>query len=296
MSALARIALAGVSVGLTLSLTSCGEEVVVPDVVGMRLDTAEDTLKRAGFEHADAVDVVGDSTPFRKNTWAVLEQDPPAGSPAQPDDEVQLGAGPLDKPQTKERLPKGSPALAQIAAEGEERKRGADQARPAEAQAARAPTPTRPLQVAEPKGNEPAVECQNRPSGDEIFVRYLTTDEPPTAIRLGGGWVWDFGENECISTVEMALRSNPPLPGFCTQVALVSSEPRYDPNARPAPYCATCSTRGATADLLPCERAARAADGEGGGSGSRDTRSLSTAHAREAPASARCQRPSTPSP
>ena len=87
-----------------------------------------------------------------------------------------------------------------------------------------------------PPETDPVVLCNSRPPAtEEIYVRYNTTDEPPTAIRLGGSWTWDFGEKECITSTEMALRSNPPLPGFCTQVALVSDNPRFDPDVRPAP-------------------------------------------------------------
>ncbi len=87
-----------------------------------------------------------------------------------------------------------------------------------------------------PAETDPVVLCNSRPPATgEIYVRYITTDEPPTAIRLGGNWTWDFGEKECITSTEMALRSNPPLSGYCTQVALVSDNPRFDPDVRPAP-------------------------------------------------------------
>jgi len=47
--------------------------------------------------------------------------------------------------------------------------------------------------------------------------------------------VWDFGEERCITSTEFAVNSNPPLSGFCTQVAPVSVNPGYDPDVRPAP-------------------------------------------------------------
>jgi hypothetical protein len=96
------------------------------------------------------------------------------------------------------------------------------------------PSPT-PKQTPKPTAVEPAVACQSRPAGDEIFVRYITTDEPPTAIRLGGGWVWNFGDKKCVTSVEFALASNPQLDGFCTEVGYASANAGYDPDARPAP-------------------------------------------------------------
>ena len=90
-----------------------------------------------------------------------------------------------------------------------------------------APSPKKTPTVGEAN---PVVTCQSRKSNaDEIFVRHITTDEPPTATRLGSGWVWDFGAKKCITSVEFALLSNPPLPGLCTQVVFVSSNPAYDP-------------------------------------------------------------------
>jgi len=80
------------------------------------------------------------------------------------------------------------------------------------------------------------VECAHRPGNEnEIVERNVTTDGPPTATRLGGGWAWDFGDKKCITSIDMAVKTNPPLEGFCTQVALVSDNPGYDENAVPAP-------------------------------------------------------------
>jgi hypothetical protein len=65
------------------------------------------------------------------------------------------------------------------------------------------------------------------------------------ATRLGGGWVWNFGDKKCITTVEFALLGNPSLQGFCTQVAYASSNPGYNPGAVPAPpLSSVIGTRG----------------------------------------------------
>lgn len=69
----------------------------------------------------------------------------------------------------------------------------------------------------------------------EIYVwNSYGSDQPPDAMRLGAGYVWDFGEKECITSTEFALRSNPRLPGFCTEVGKVSANPNYPVDARPA--------------------------------------------------------------
>ncbi len=54
--------------------------------------------------------MVTDNTPFRDSKWAVVEQTPKAGSRVDLDDPIVLGAGPLDKSETKKRLSAGSPA------------------------------------------------------------------------------------------------------------------------------------------------------------------------------------------
>lgn len=102
-----------------------------------------------------------------------------------------------------------------------------------------APATTAPPATTSPPESAPvtpAVECQSRPPANgEILARSITTDEPPWVDPLGGGWVWSFSEEECITSIEMILGANPSLPGFCTQVALVADNPGYDPDQRPAP-------------------------------------------------------------
>ena len=61
------------------------------------------------------------------------------------------------------------------------------------------------------------------------------SDQPPDAMRLGAGYVWDFGDGKCITSTEFALTTNPGLPGFCTKVAKVSTNPGYRVDERPAP-------------------------------------------------------------
>jgi hypothetical protein len=70
---------------------------------------------------------------------------------------------------------------------------------------------------------------------EELYVRATDPDLPAYAMRLGGNWVWNFGDERCMTSVEAALAANPAGEGFCTQVGLVADNPGYDPDAIPAP-------------------------------------------------------------
>lgn len=84
----------------------------------------------------------------------------------------------------------------------------------------------------------PQAKCVRR-SGNpgEIYVwSSYGNDQPPDAMRLGAGYVWDFGEKECVTTTEFALRTVPvSMSGYCSQVGKVADNPGYRVNARPAP-------------------------------------------------------------
>jgi Domain of unknown function (DUF4839)/PASTA domain len=66
-----------------MSVTGCsgGDAVMMPDVVGKRLDVAISDVKRAGIE--DEVDVVGGGLfgVLDKSNWTVCSQDPASGAP-----------------------------------------------------------------------------------------------------------------------------------------------------------------------------------------------------------------------
>lgn len=87
-----------------------------------------------------------------------------------------------------------------------------------------------------PKAIDPAVACARREGNPgEIYVwNSYGSDQPPDAMRLGAGYVWDFGERTCITSTEFALTTNPGLPGFCTKVAKVSDNPGYRVDDVPA--------------------------------------------------------------
>ena len=82
----------------------------------------------------------------------------------------------------------------------------------------------------------PAVACQLRqPASEEVIVRETDPETTTWAYDLGGGWIWDFGAEECITSVQMILRTVPLIDGYCVEVAPKSANPGYDLNADPAP-------------------------------------------------------------
>lgn len=107
---------------------------------------------------------------------------------------------------------------------------------PIPATTVRVPPTRAPVKAKPSKPISPAAACGMRPPATgEILVRSVTTDDPPTVLRLGGGWVWNWGDKKCITSVQFAIDANPTMAGFCAQVALVSANLGYDEDAVPAP-------------------------------------------------------------
>ena len=100
--------LAGVLVGLLCA--GCGKDPVptMPNVVGLPLDDAWTTLEDAGVERWSAEDVVDSRLIVRRNTRAVLAQDPAPGQPVP--DEAELGVGAFTDLETHARVPPGTSA------------------------------------------------------------------------------------------------------------------------------------------------------------------------------------------
>jgi hypothetical protein len=64
----------------------------VPDVVGMDLQSAQDTLQAHGFYNLGSHDVTGESSfQILDRDWRVVNQDPAAGTMAADADRVELG-------------------------------------------------------------------------------------------------------------------------------------------------------------------------------------------------------------
>lgn len=103
--------------------------------------------------------------------------------------------------------------------------------------ATHAPTTAAPKPKPKPKPTDPAAACASRKGNPgEIYVwNSYGSDQPPDAMRLGAGYVWNFGDRTCITSTQFALTTNPGLPGFCTKVAKVSANPGYRVDDVPAP-------------------------------------------------------------
>lgn len=87
----------------------------------------------------------------------------------------------------------------------------------------------------QPDPNAPAVKCERRSTkAGEILVRFVTPDEPPYTTRLGSHGVWDHGDEVCLTSMEFALKTDPGLPGVCTQVAYVRDNPGYNEDRVPS--------------------------------------------------------------
>ena len=48
--------------------------------------------------------------------------------------------------------------------------------------------------------------------------------------HLGGGWVFDERNKECITSIEYVLRTATMAKGYCTQVARVADNEGWDPD------------------------------------------------------------------
>ncbi len=86
----------------------------VPDVTGLRLDDAHDTLDAAGFENFEDRDALGKRVPWIDSNWAVVRQEPlPDRSSPQSDSVILYVAKPEDEG-IRELLPESSPVLAEL--------------------------------------------------------------------------------------------------------------------------------------------------------------------------------------
>ena len=111
----ARASLAAVAMLLTLS--GCGQEATVPDVVGVQLDDAHNQLMELSFEEFEDEDLFEDRGILLDSNWVVLEQEPAAGESAGTGTTITLRVGKIGESRTTERLPEDSPVLAEIRAD-----------------------------------------------------------------------------------------------------------------------------------------------------------------------------------
>ncbi len=80
----------GVALAVLAGCGATADQPVLPDVVGMTLDTAEQTVQDAGWNDVSSHDVLRSRTQIVDSNWQVCDQTPVAG-PADADAEVDLG-------------------------------------------------------------------------------------------------------------------------------------------------------------------------------------------------------------
>jgi Domain of unknown function (DUF4839)/PASTA domain len=124
--------------------TPNGSTASTPNVVGLSLDKAHQAFEALGFKEFDDKDAFENRIALVESNWAVLGQDPAAGTTVNTDTKIKLTIGKIGEDRTTARLPEGSPVLAKIRAEAAaqkadaERKAAADKAAAAKAVADKA--------------------------------------------------------------------------------------------------------------------------------------------------------------
>ena len=115
-------------------LAGCGPTLSTPNVVGLTLDKAHQAFEALGIKEFDDKDAFENRNAVVDSNWAVLGQDPAAGTTLDTGTKIKLTIGKIGEDRTTARLPEGSPVLAKIRAEAAakkadaERKAAADEA------------------------------------------------------------------------------------------------------------------------------------------------------------------------
>lgn len=217
-------------------LTACGDTVTAPSVVGMRLDAAHRKFEALGVKDFADKDVIGhEDTIFLDSHWVVVKQTPKAGTKGvSTDTKVKLEVGNQNDKKVLTLIPTGSPFAKEMSKKKAKTAKARTSAKKkANAEASKEPKPS----TSAAPINEAAVACRTRKGNPGEIYEWNSygTDQPPEAIRLGAGYTWDFGDKKCITSTQMALTTNPPLPGYCTEVGKVAANPGYNVDAHPAP-------------------------------------------------------------
>lgn len=134
------------------AVCACGAPTpTVPAVVGLQLDEAHNVLADAGYRTFDDIDALDERAPLWDANWAVVRQEPPAGSALNYEDTVRLDVMKKDDSEIVTQLPEDSPVLSEIwqqQLEAEQRRNGVeDERRRADEQTARNPLSCAPPRV-----------------------------------------------------------------------------------------------------------------------------------------------------
>lgn len=104
------------ALSMILTLSGCGQDAPVPDVVGMQLDKAHQALAAADFEDFEDEDFFEDRSILLDANWVVLEQDPTAGTSTGTGTTITLRAGKTAEEQAAEASQRGEDQAARGAA------------------------------------------------------------------------------------------------------------------------------------------------------------------------------------
>src|SRR5664279_5748071 len=88
--------------------------VSAPNVVGLPLDKAHQAFEALGIKEFNDKDAFENRTALVDSNWAVLGQDPAAGTTVDTNTKIKLTIGKIGEERTTARLPEGSPVLAKI--------------------------------------------------------------------------------------------------------------------------------------------------------------------------------------
>ena len=166
-------------------LAGCGGPTLsTPNVVGLRLDKAHQAFEALGIKEFDDKDAFEDRNAVVDSNWAVLGQDPAAGTALDTGTKITLTIGRIGEDRTTARLTEGSPVLAKIRAEAAAKK--ADTERKAAADKAAADKAAADKAAADKAAAAKAVADKYAGPPYEI----VTVDENVSSAKLNQYWVY----------------------------------------------------------------------------------------------------------
>lgn len=189
-------------------LPACGTSTPVPDVVGVQLNEAYDTLEAASFENLDAEDAFEQRAIFLDANWVVVEQVPKPNEVADTDTLVMLRVGKIGEDRTTARLPEDSPVLARTRA---------DEAREAENQRREAARAAGQQRVAAEERSRAATEYVNQIDPAVRIANTTHQDLKRLGEQVRGGEIQGdelvakvIAVSDELDRLDMILTANPP--------------------------------------------------------------------------------------
>jgi hypothetical protein len=146
---------------LALTAGCGGEQVTLPDLVGLPLDEAHRALEEMGFEEFEDRDAFEDRLIMLDANWVVLEFSPGAGESVEVGETIRFEVGKRDELRAIEALPADSPVAEEYAAQRSEE---------------------RALKEAE-EAEQAADRAADQAAGRDLLTGYINETDP--LLRLG---------------------------------------------------------------------------------------------------------------